>query len=333
MIELRHLRYFLAVAEEGHMTRAAQRLGLQQPPLSQQIRALEAMLGVTLLRRLPRGVEPTAAGLVLQQHASRLLADTEAALEATRRAARGEEGRLALGLTSSAAFQPLVATVLRRMRQAAPGVVLALQEGSTGELAAALQEGRLDAAFIRIPAAQVPGLQGEPVLREEMLVALPDQHRLAAGRGRLALAELAGEVFILSRRPAGPGLYDSIIAACRAAGFSPQVGQETPRLVSTLSLVAAGLGLTIVPRSMARLEGKGITYRRLDGAIPLEAPLHLAWRAPQPEAALQRFIALLRAELAAEAAPRMKKAPPPARGDGAGAAQGGASPPRHRISD
>ncbi|WBV44823.1 LysR family transcriptional regulator [Pseudoroseomonas cervicalis] len=295
MIELRHLRYFLAVAEEGHMTRAAQRLGLQQPPLSQQIRALEAMLGVTLLRRLPRGVEPTAAGRVLQQHARRLLADAEAALEATRRAARGEEGRLALGLTSSAAFHPLVATVLRRMRQAAPGVVLALQEGSTGELVEALQAGRLDAGFIRIPAEQAAGLQGEAVLREEMLVALPDQHRLAAGRGRLALAALAGEVFILSRRPAGPGLYDSIIAACRAAGFSPRVGQETPRLVSTLSLVAAGLGLTIVPRSMARLGGKGIAYRRLDGAVPLQAPLHFAWHAAQPEAALQRLIGLLRA--------------------------------------
>jgi DNA-binding transcriptional LysR family regulator len=308
MVELRHFRYFVAVAEEGHVTRAAERLGIQQPPLSQQIHALEREVGAQLFRRLPRGVELTDAGRTLLEKARLVLSDVDLALDAARRTARGEQGGLVIGFTSSAAFHPLVASVVRLLRQTVPGVTLALREGNTSDLIGELRSERLDAAFVRSPVERPVGLVVEPLLTEEMLVALPDQHviaeRLAKGlvkragqgmlEGRIALAELAEETFILYRRPSGPGLYDSIIAACRAAGFSPRIGQEAPQMVSTLSLVAAGLGVSIIPASMARLETNGIAYARLDDLPRLTAPLHLAYREEKPSGALERFIDCVR---------------------------------------
>ncbi|MFD0938630.1 LysR family transcriptional regulator [Methylobacterium trifolii] len=294
MIELRHLRYFLAVAEEGHVTRAAERLGIQQPPLSQQIRALEREVGESLFRRLPRGVELTDAGRTLLEKVRLILRDVDLAVDAARRTARGEQGRLAIGFTGSAAFHPLVSSVVRASRQASPDEALTLEEGGTSDLIETLRAGRLDAAFVRAPVDGATGLVVEPILIEDMVAALPEQHRLAGGTGRIRLADLSEEAFILYRRPSGPGLYDGIIAACRAAGFSPRVSQEAPRTVSTLSLVAAGLGVSIVPESMARLETNGIAYARLDDAPGLGAPLHLAYREARPGGALGRFIARVR---------------------------------------
>ncbi|MDT3380742.1 LysR family transcriptional regulator [Labrys neptuniae] len=297
MIELRHLRYAVTVADEGHVTRAAERLGIQQPPLSQQIRVLERAVDAPLFQRLPRGVRLTEPGRVLVERARLVLQDVDAALEATKRAARGEQGRLAVGYTTSAAFHPLVSAVMRGLREAAPGIALSLEEGSTGDLIELLRADRLDAAFVRAPAARPDGLIVEPLHVEEMLVALPDHHPLAAAslrRQRLSLGALANETFVLNRRPSGPGLYDDIIAACRAAGFSPMVGQETPRMVSTLSLVSAGLGISIVPASMAKLETNGIVYRRLDGTTGLTAPLYLARRADEPSPSLSKFLDMVR---------------------------------------
>lgn len=296
MIELRHLRYLLAVAEEGHVTRAAARLGIQQPPLSQQIKALEKMVGTPLFHRHPRGVEPTAAGRVLIEKARVILRDVDLALDAARRSARGEEGRLALGFTSSSAFHPIVAAMVRSLREAAPGLSLSLEEASTLELIAALRAGQLDAAFVRATVERPEGLVITFVLDEPMLVALPDHHPLAAPavrRRAIALEALKDETFILYRRRAGPGLYDSIIAACQAAGFSPDVGQEAPRLAATLSLVAAGLGLSIVPASMARLETNGIVYRRLAPHVRLSAPLSLAYRDEPPDGPLAALLRLV----------------------------------------
>ncbi len=288
MIELRHLRYFVAVAEEGHVTRAAERLGMQQPPLSQQIKALEQALGVPLLHRLPRGVQPTESGLVLLAEARAILAQLDRALETVRRTGRGELGRVAVGFTSSAAFHPFVSAAIRGFREAAPQVELAMEEASTGELVEALRLGRLDAAFIRSPVGDAAGLVVEPLLDEPMVAVVPAGHPLAARTGPIPLPALAEEPFVLYRRPSGPGLYDSIIAACRAAGFSPRIAQEAPRLVSTLSLVEAGLGVSIVPASMARLDTGGVATLRL--AAPLVAPLHLARRDAEPLGAARRFV-------------------------------------------
>ena len=161
-------------------------------------------------------------------------------------------------------------------------------------VAALLQE-RLDAAFVRSPVASMAGLRVDAVLDEPMLVALPSGHRLASGTAvPLPLAGLAGEAFVLYRRPAGPGLYDCILAACRSAGFSPMVAQEAPRLPATLSLVAAGLGVSIVPASMRRLGGETIAYRALTDCPGLSAPLHLAMRRVVPTPVLARFREIVR---------------------------------------
>jgi len=292
-MEFRHLRYFIAVAEEGHITRAAERLGMQQPPLSQQIRALERELDVQLFRRKPRGVELTDAGRALLIDARAIEAQIGHAFATTRRTARGEQGRIAIGFTSSAPFHAFVPRVIRTFRDAFPLVSLTLEESGTTELIQELREERIDAAFIRTPVADPAGLMVDPLLEEAMLVALPSQHALARGRGAgVPLKRLAGETFIVYRRHTGPGLYDTIIAACHAAGFSPLIGQEAPRIVSTLNLVAAGLGLSLVPASLQRMHMDGVTYRPLAGPAQPRAPLHLASRRGDTSAVVRRFLAL-----------------------------------------
>lgn len=292
-MELRHLRYFVAVAEEGHVTRAAERLGIQQPPLSQQIRALETELDTRLFYRRPRGVELTPAGQAFFEEAKAILARVGDAVAAAHRAARGETGRIGLGFTSSASFHPFVPRAIRAFREAHPLVALTLEESGTTELVAALHSRALDIAFVRSPVGESPDLLVRPLLEEAMVAALPSGHKLGAAVEPLPLAALAGETFILYRRPVGPGLHDAIIAACDRAGFSPRIGQEAPRMLSTLSLVAAGLGVTVVPASMSRLEAEGVVYRALDPSAQLIAPLNLAHRRSEVSAAVRRFVALV----------------------------------------
>jgi DNA-binding transcriptional LysR family regulator len=292
-MELRHLRYFIAVAEEGHITRAAERLGMQQPPLSQQIRALERELDVQLFRRKPRGVELTDAGSAFLERARAILDQVDRAFATARRTARGEQGRVVVGFTGSAPFHPFVPRVIRAFREMHPLVSLVLEESGSSELVQGLHNEDIDAAFIRSPVADVVGLVVKPLLEEDMLVALPAAHSLAREATALPLSALANETFILYKRPGGPGLYDTIITACRGAGFSPRVGQEAPRIISTLNLVAAGLGVSIVPASLRRLQMDGVVYRRLTGSTDLKAPLILACRPGENSAAVQRFLDLV----------------------------------------
>jgi DNA-binding transcriptional LysR family regulator len=297
-MELRHLRYFVAAAEEGHITRAAERLGIQQPPLSLQIRALERELGVQLFHRKPRGVELTDAGRALFADARTILTLIDRAVATVRQTAQGKRGRIAVGFTSSAPFHPFVPRVIRAFREACPAVSLTLEENGTADLVHALRTERIDAAFIRSPIAAAPELVVRPLLAEEMVVALPARHRLAAPRGgragaALPLRALAAETFILYRRPSGPGLYDTIISACRRAGFSPHIGQEAPLIVSTLNLVAAGLGVSIVPASLRRQHMDGVVYRRITGHSQPQAPLNLAYRRAGNSSAVQQFIELV----------------------------------------
>src|SRR5262245_33446662 len=219
-MELRHLRYFVAVAEEGHVTRAAERLGIQQPPLSLQIRALEQELEIQLFRRKPRGVELTDAGAAFLERARSILDQVDRAAATTRRTARGEQGRIVVGFTSSAPFHPFVPRVIRAFREMYPLVSLVLEESGSSELVSGLNNEQVDAAFIRSPVADVVDLTVCPLLEEEMLVALPSGHALARtlNPAPLGLPALANETFILYKRPSGPGLYDTIITACRGAG-------------------------------------------------------------------------------------------------------------------
>lgn len=292
-MELRHLRYFVAVAHEGHITRAAEKLNIQQPPLSQQIKALEREVDAALFVRHPRGVTLTDAGRSFLADAEAILAQAEQAKVRARRTARGETGRIAVGFTTSAPFHPLVARAIREFRQKRPGISFVLEESSSGELVSGLRDERLDIAFIRSGLVEPQGIEVHALLHEETVVAFPARHPLVK-HPQLTLKDLAEETFILYRRPDGRGLYDVIIAACSAAGFSPHVDQEAPRIVSTLNLVAAGLGITIVPASLSRLPLEGVVYRPLHGKPPLKVPLTLACRRDERSPATLAFIDLVR---------------------------------------
>jgi len=293
-MELRHLRYFIAVAEEEHVTRAAERLGMQQPPLSQQIRALERELDVQLFRRRPRGVELTEAGSALLGEARAILSQIDHASAVARRTARGERGRIAVGFTSSAPFHPFVPRIIRTYREAVPSVALTLEEGGTMELADSLRDERIDVAFVRTAIADQEGLVVSPLLKETMVLALPRAHMLARRTSKVvSLKALAEETFIVYRRHNGPGLYDAILSACNTAGFSPRIGQEAPRIVSTLNLVAAGLGIALVPESLQRMRMDGVVFRRIGGAAPM-APLYLASRRGETSIVVRRFLELIK---------------------------------------
>jgi DNA-binding transcriptional LysR family regulator len=299
-MELRHLRYFIAVAEEGHITRAAERLGMQQPPLSQQIKAIERELDVQLLRRKARGVELTDAGSNFLDDARATLAQLERAVESTRRTARGELGRICIGVTSTSSFHPLVARSIRAFSRSCPKVSLTLEESLSNELLDGLRNERMDVAFIRTAPADAPGLAIQRLLDEPMVVALPADHQLAkvASNSAIPLKRLAPETFILYGPP-GTGMYDTIITACNAAGFNPNVGnlgastQHGPRIGSTLSLVAAGLGITFVPSSLQRMNIEGVAYRRVKTSPPPTARLSLATRRGDPSATVRQFLTLV----------------------------------------
>ena len=202
-MELRHLRYFVVVAEELHFRRAAERLHMSQPPLSQQIRALEEEVGATLLLRNQRQVELTAAGAAFLERAREILTLVEdAALEA-RRVQRGEVGRLAIGFVGSAMYS-FVPELLRAFREQFPDVVLRLQELGTSEQLRQLENGRLDVGFMRLPVLR-PELRVETVCEEPVIAALPDLHPLAAKR-RLSLEDLEGQPLVLLTRSGAPGL-------------------------------------------------------------------------------------------------------------------------------
>jgi DNA-binding transcriptional LysR family regulator len=292
-MELRHLRYFVTVAEELHFTRAAERLGIQQPPLSLQIRHLEEELGTTLFHRLSRGVELTECGAMLLEEARVILDQVERTKTGLQRRARGETGRIRLGFAGATYFQPLVPGIVRAFRERYPGVVLFPEQSNTPRLVAGLRSGEVDVAFVRPPVSDGDGLAVDPLSDEPMLIVLPDLHP-HAGDSSMPLAALAEETLILFPRAVGPGLYDAIIAGCQRAGFSPKLGQEAPQISSIVPLVAAGFGVSIVPRSIEQIRTEGIAYLPIQGEVP-RAPISLAYRRGDHSTIVRNFVALARA--------------------------------------
>jgi len=297
-LELRHLRCFVAVAEEGHITRAAERLGMQQPPLSQLIKAIERKLNAQLFLRKARGVELTEAGRMLLDNARIFLAQYDRTVESTRRAARGEQGRICVGIMPTAPFHPFVPSSIRAFRAAFPLVELTLDECLRMEALERLRNDRMDVAFLRAHIPEPHELVVYPLLEENMVVALPSQHGLArknaGGAGGLTLKDLARETFIVYARQQGPAIYEATMAACLKAGFQPRLGQEAPRVISALSLVAAGLGISLVPASMQRMAMDGIAYCRLKGAAQPKVVLNLAARRNDPSPVVRHFLTLVR---------------------------------------
>ncbi len=301
-MEMRHLRYFIAVAEEGHITRAAERLGIQQPPLSQQIRAIERELDVQLFRRKPRGVELTEAGHTFFEYARGITANLDQAFETTRRTARGEQGRLRVGVTPTSPFNPFVPRVIRSFRESYPLIALTLTERNSGDLVELLRNERLDAAFIRSNPALADGLVISLLMHEANMVALPEQHKLAQGGGdTLTLRSLADETIIV--QGGRLGIFDDVIAVCRAAGINPRI-EEGPPLASTLNLVAVGLGVSILPESLQRMKVDGVVYRRLKGRHQLVAPLKLASRRGDSSAVARQFLNFVKQAAKKQSPPR-----------------------------
>ncbi|QFZ83707.1 LysR family transcriptional regulator [Variovorax paradoxus] len=299
-MDIRALRYFVAVAGTGHMTRAAEQLGIQQPPLSLQIKALERELGVLLFKRHPRGVALTDAGRLFQAEALRMLQDMEAMKQRMARVAQGQTGTLAVGFTSSAAAHRFMPEALRAFRRAHPGVELQLREDNAAELTEALAAGRLHCGLLRVPVARPEGLVFETLLREPVWVAMPSDHRFAtAANGKkpakpLSLSKLCEEGIILVRRPGAPGLYAELLALCHAQGLRPRVVAEVDRMMTNLNLVAAGVGLSVVPTSMTGVHAHAIAYTRLADGGQLDAPLTLVSRVDEDNLPARHFAALLR---------------------------------------
>jgi DNA-binding transcriptional LysR family regulator len=289
-MELRHLRYFVAVAEELHFGRAAQRLGIAQPPLSQQIRRLEEELGITLLQRTKRRVELTEPGRIFLDGARQTLEQAAAAARMAQRAERGEIGRLAVGFVGPGNWLPLV---LRPFRARHPGVELTLHQLGTARQVDALKAGRLDVGLLRPPLSGGQGLSLETVAREAIVAALPRGHRLGTRR-RVLLKGLKDEPFVLFPRAEGPGFYDQIVALCHKAGFSPRVVQEAAEMRTILNLVAGAVGVSLVPKPSSDLRLAGAVYRPLQGPTSW-TELALAWRDGDDRPALRAFLGVVRA--------------------------------------
>ena len=286
-MEIRQLRYFIAVAEELHFRRAAARLHISQPPLSQQIRQLEEELGCRLLARTRRRVELTAAGEAFLRDARALLSELDGAVATARRIDTGQTGRLRINFVGSALLS-VVPGIVQRFRAARPGIELELRERSTVEQLRAVGAGLVDVGLVRPPVEEDPELRYETVMRERTLAAMPVSHPLAALR-RVPIRRLSAEPFVLFPRAQAPGFHDLLIGSIGAAGAAPQVVQYAPEMLTIIGLVAAGIGLSLVPASVARLALDGVTYRPVAGAP--QAELMAITRAGDASPLVDAFVA------------------------------------------
>ena len=290
-LELRQLRYFVAVAEELHFGRAAERLHMTQPPLSQAIFGLEELLRAALFVRNRRSVALTAAGHALLPEARRLLDQAGDLPELVRRAAAGEAGRLALAFVSSADYSVLP-PFLRRYRATYPDVQITLQEATSDIQIDELLHARVDAGLLIPPLPDRARLELDylKVLDEPLILAAPAG---VVGAGPVWLRELPALPLIIFPRPIAPALHDAILACFRAAGVTPVIGQEAIQMQTIVGLVSAGMGLALVPQSVSNLMRPGVEYRALHDLTPT-VETGLAWRRDNPSPVLQGFLELLR---------------------------------------
>ncbi|MEU2096560.1 MULTISPECIES: LysR family transcriptional regulator [Streptomyces] len=288
-MELRHLNAFLAVAEELHFGRAAKRLQMAQPPLSQQIRQLEKELGVQLFHRNTRSVRLTSAGETFLEPARTVLDDLDTAVRAARSAGIGEYGRVTIGFAGASSHKTLP-RLTRAVRAAHPGLELVMTGQTYANTALSrVADGSLDLGFVRLPVAR-PGVAHRVIDEEELVCALPSDHPLAR-RETVPLDVLAGEPFVSFPANSGSTVRDAMTEACENAGFTPRIVQEAPDSYTILALVAAGVGVTLTVTSVQHIQQNGLVYRPLAGpAVRLRAAL--AWRADNPSAALRAVLAV-----------------------------------------
>jgi DNA-binding transcriptional LysR family regulator len=292
-IELRHLRYFLAVAETLHFSKAAQRLGIAQPPLSQQIKRLEQLVGHRLFDRTTRGVKLTLAGQLLADRARSTVEKVHDDLEQVRRLGRGEEGTLTVGFSGSVMFADLPAAI-ESYRRRYPKVELRLRELATYAQIPALLDGTLDLAFMR-DGDPTEGIQMTTMFKEPYIAVLPEGHALARKRS-LRVADLLDEPFILFARRMGPLAFDRTMACCERSGFRPNIVQEASQWPTHVRLVAAGLGVTLAPACVATVTIPGAVYR--DVHAPCRTTVDLGVKLGSDTTPTKNFIEIARRHLA-----------------------------------
>jgi DNA-binding transcriptional LysR family regulator len=293
-IELRQLRYFVAVAEEMHFGRAAARLHMTQPPLSQTIQALEAALGTLLFSRTRRSVTLTPAGSALLPEARRILLQAHALPDLARRAASGESGRLTLAFVSTADYSVLP-PFLREFREAYPQVQIDLREATTDVQLEELLQGRIDAGLLIPPLSdkEKAALEYMPVLSEPLILAAPQGSKILRGKNDVALKTVTDMPLIIFPRRIAPAFHDAILACFHDAGLTPRIGQEAIQMQTIVGLVSAGMGIALVPQSVSNLKRPGVEYRRLADKTPL-VETGLAWRRDNTSPVLHAFLELLR---------------------------------------
>ncbi|RCJ25283.1 LysR family transcriptional regulator [Nostoc sp. ATCC 43529] len=286
-MELRHLRYFIAVAEELHFSKAAERLHIAQPPLSQQIQQLEAQLGVELFhRKTKRQVQLTEAGQVFLQEAYQLLAQLQKAIELTQKIGRGEKGQLRIGFTSLVTYN-LLPVILRQFREQFPEVELILQELTTTEQERSLQESRIHVGFAH-PPLEDNTLNQKCIQQEALIVALAETHPLAE-QEKISVRSLVNQNLIVFPRHLGSGLYDQIVSLCQQGNFSPKVTQEAIQMQTIIGLVSAEMGIAIVPSSLQNLQRTGVVYRSFEEKTPL-VETAIVWREEDITPVLKEFL-------------------------------------------
>ncbi len=286
----RLLEQFLAVADERNIGRAAERLAMTQPPLTQAIQRLERALGVTLFERTPRGVELTAAGRSFREDAERLSAAHEAAVRRTRRVAAGLEGVVHIGFAVSLAYR-FAPRLLRASADALPELTLHLVQARTAEMADAVRSGLLDMAFTRGPVDGADGLVVAEVGRERTVVVLPKRHRLAGNR-TVALADLRDEPLVLPSRQSLPGVATQLLGAFREAGFRPRVAAYTDELSAMMAYPIAGLAACLVPEQIRAMRHSDIVYRKLSDDLPGLVTKIVAVRRARADDAVLRLVEL-----------------------------------------
>jgi DNA-binding transcriptional LysR family regulator len=289
-MELRHLRYFVAVAEELNFSRAAQKLHIAQPPLSQQIQDLEIELGVQLFERTKRRVRLTEAGKVFLEEVEKVFAQVDRAIEASHRASRGEIGKLAIAFNSSATYSVLP-DLLHQFHQQYPEVELILQELTTSQQLDKLQQNQIDVGLLYLP-IDTKELTVISVLKEPLMVALSASHPLAK-QSTIAIADLSDRPFILPPPQLGEGLYTQIMQYFEQINFYPKTTQTATLLQTAIALVAGGVGTAIVPASLQNLQRKGVVYRAIVPTAP-EIEIALAWPNNNASPVLQKFLDLVK---------------------------------------
>jgi DNA-binding transcriptional LysR family regulator len=289
-VELRHLRYFIAVAEELHFGRAADRLHISQPPLSHQIQDLEREMGVELFRRNRRSVTLTEAGRLFLDETRHVLRDAERAVEIARKAAHGEVGRLSIG-SGPAPESWILKKVLSVFLARHPEVRIDFHSLYTQEQVDALGRRQIQVGFPLLPIAR-RGLVVESIGTEPLVVALPASHRLA-GQSRIPLTELRKEPFVSVSRDVGPSFHDLVFKACNQAGFTPSIAYETGQVLTVLALVAAGLGVSLQPAAVESSSPDGVVFRRLLPAAPM-VEIGMAYRRDDSSPTLSAFLGVVR---------------------------------------